>query len=42
MLKDQLHHMVVGFHIVNNLESRNCFGGADSVADLHHRMPLPR
>lgn len=35
-----MHHMVAGF-IYTNLESRNCFGGADPVADLHHRMRLP-
>ena len=35
-----MHHMVAGF-IYTNLESRNCFGGADPAADLHHRVRLP-
>jgi hypothetical protein len=35
-----MHHMVAGF-TYTSLESRNCFGGADPVADLHHRMRPP-
>ena len=39
-VEGQMHHMVASF-IYTNLESRNCFGGADPVADLHHRVGLP-
>jgi hypothetical protein len=41
-VEGQMHHHIIGSWVSYIWNPRNCFGGADPVADLHQRTRLPQ